>query len=106
MISDPAESPILPGRNMLCTNAGEYNPQASKGGTQISQRLIIEIQQIPCVDMHGYKKIQSVFFLTLLIKKLRMWGITSKSINSGRNFPWSVSRGFEISLLYAVLILY
>ena len=24
--SDPAESPILPGQNMLCTYASEYNP--------------------------------------------------------------------------------
>ena len=68
VIFDPAESPILPGRNMLCTNAGEYNPQASKGKKQVSQRLIIEIQQIPCVDMHGYKKIQSVFWKLCWLK--------------------------------------
>ena len=25
--SDPAELPILPGHNLLCTNASEYNPK-------------------------------------------------------------------------------
>ena len=44
--SDPAELPFLPGRKKLCTSAVEYNPQVSKGQTQVSLRFIIKIQHI------------------------------------------------------------
>ena len=49
MTFDPAESPILHGRNMLCTYASEYNPEVSNEKSQVSLRFIIEIQQILCV---------------------------------------------------------
>ena len=55
---DPAESPILPRQNMLCTYDIEYNPQVSNEKSQVSLRFIIKIQQILCVYMYGYKKIQ------------------------------------------------
>ena len=43
---DLAKSPILIGRDILCTTAMEYNSYISKGKTAVSVSFIIKIHQI------------------------------------------------------------
>ena len=74
---DPAESPILPGQNM-CTYANEYNPWVSNEKSQVSLKSAIEIKQIICVYMYGYKKIQGFLWKFCWLKNWRMWGFTPK----------------------------
>ena len=50
--SDPAELPFLLGGKKLCTSAVEYNPQVSKGKTQVSLKFIIKIQHIYVFHMY------------------------------------------------------
>ena len=81
--SDPAKSHILPGQNMLCTYASEYNPYVFKEKSEVSVRFLIEIQQILCASMYVYRK---GFFENCVNKNnWRMWGFTSKSTNDGRD---------------------
>ena len=74
MTSDPAELPIVPGREKLCTSAVEYNPKVSKGKTPVSVRFIIKIQHIYVIHIWLLRDTKCffvfLFFLNVVIEKM------------------------------------